>query len=206
MARMRVSQDHIMIKKKVVYAKLALGVLVGIFLSVGGTAIYAIPTFNSDYLIGTVDPGSPSDQVVELARLETLIQMYNTGIPNPYAINISGHTYTWDVGFQVPAPELPEVTGYGSQVPVSGGLFSFDLGLGSDYTMVKWGNTAAYYWTQGFEGMVEFDNDIIFNTGNGNPLGGSHVVQFNRVPDGGITLMLLGLGITGLAVLRRRLI
>ncbi|RKZ91705.1 MAG: hypothetical protein DRQ40_09535 [Gammaproteobacteria bacterium] len=176
-------------------------------------AVYALPTIDSDYLIGTVDPGSPADPVQEFARLQQLVEMYNLGVSSFTLTQTSPHK-SWDhVAYtgssrnaNVPVPNLPDVSEYGSQNGANGNpAFEFDLGLGSDYTMVKWGDVAAYYWTRGLDGKVDFQNDIVRNKNSGSLLGGSHVVQFNRIPDGGITLILLGLGVTCLALLRRRL-
>ena len=173
-----------------------------------GTTARAIPVIDSSYLLGTVAPGSPADSTSEAARLSTLILMYNAGSPtSPYTV--SNHpkdiVYTLDVGGNVPSPNLPGIENFGSQVPLlDQSMFNFDLGLGSDYALVKWGDIAAYYWTRGFEGLVTFKNDnVVVNRGNGNPLGGSHLVQFNRIPDGGLTILLLGAAFIGMAVVHR---
>lgn len=172
----------------------------------GADQATAIPTtVDYNYLLGTVDPGSPSSPSDELARLNNLVNAYNGTPPGSY--DPSG-PYLLAPGGNVPPAPLPlGVTHHGQ---VAGGGTSQAISLGasqSDWLMGKWGNVAAYYYIGNLTGDLELVNDVVFNE-NEVPQRLSHYVLFNRrtnVPDGGATIALLGLGLAGLGGLSRKL-
>jgi hypothetical protein len=165
---------------------------------------YAI-TVDSTYLIGHVVPGSPSGDQVEIDRLDYFIGQHN-GL-NPAAPD--GNAYTLDFGSSVfpPLPPLPENDGTGTgQIGATGTSLAIDV-TGWTYLMVKWANDSYYYYVAGL-GEVDVVNDVVFND-NGKAQNASHYRLFvgndRNVPDGGLTLGLLGLGLTFVEGLRRRI-
>lgn len=154
--------------------------------------------------LGLVQPGSPSDGGSEVDRLVFLVNSYNAGltgvVANPGDLT---HTYTLIPDASMPAaPSLPSVGTYNGQTggsPATTGLV-IDLGLGGyGYALVKWGNDSEYYYIGTLTGEVVFNNHVNRN-------GESHHVLFGggtTVPDGGMTLVLLGSSLTGLAFFAR---
>ena len=163
-------------------------------------------TLDSSYLLGHVVPGSPSDTDIEEDRLDYLVEKYNGN--NPAAPD--GNTYTLDNGSNVPAPTLPNWDGT-STGQLGGGFTTatIDLGTGGwDYLMVKWANDSYYYYVGGLTGEHDIVNDVVFNT-KGKAQNASHYRFFNlntgtSVPDTGLALAMRGLGVAGIAFVRRQ--
>lgn len=171
-----------------------------------GVQASAIPTtVDSSYLLGTVDPGSPSSPPDELARLNNLVNAYNGTPPGTY--NPAG-LYLLNPGANVPSAPLPLGVTHHGQVSGSGTSQAISLGASQyDWLMAKWANVAAFYYIGNLTGDLMLVNDVVLN-GNNKPQGLSHYVLFNRhtnVPDGGATIALLGLGLVGLGGLSRKL-
>jgi hypothetical protein len=158
------------------------------------------------YELGTVDPGSPASPSDETGYLNTLLLSYNLGVPiSPFTLG--GHTYTLAPGSYVPAPILAGPGPNNGQVCPSGsgvttGLV-INLGAGGfNYAMVKWGNTDEFYYVAGLSGNITLNND----TGESPLNGESHYDLFGKaVPDGGATVVLLGVALSGLGLIRRKL-
>ena len=92
------------------------------------------------------------------------------------------------------------------------GPLSITLTLGAyDYLKLKWDNKFQYYCIAGMTGDYTFDSTV-FNE-NGQPQALSHYTYFSPndgdqppgVPEGGWTVSLLGLGLAGLGMLRRKI-
>ena len=158
---------------------------------------------NSSYAFGSADPGNPSSLLREEERLVHLINLYN-GTPS---VAPDANTYTSLSGANVPAAPLPGWDGT-SAVQLGGGATSFNLDVtGWDYLMVKWSDTSYYYFVGNLTGTQTVDNDVVFNN-QGVPQNASHYRLFGgnddqHVPDGGMTLMLLGAGLSGLGFVRK---
>ena len=104
--------------------------------------------------------------------------------------------------------------------PAHGGIPSFGSGIGSIvlpetylYIVLHWGggnaNDVAYYTgNDSSASSFNFVNTLFLND-NGQPLGLSSVTVYGerttRVPDGGSTMSLLGLGLAGISLLRRKM-
>ncbi|HXG48461.1 MAG TPA: VPDSG-CTERM sorting domain-containing protein [Methylomirabilota bacterium] len=162
-------------------------------------------TIDKTYLIGHVEPGSPSGLAVEEDRLEYFIDRHNGLTPAAP----DGNTYTLDFGTSV-FPPLPPLPGYDGnstgQIGAAATSLSIDV-TGWEYLMVKWANDSYYYYVGGLTGTHTVVNDVVFNN-KGKPQDASHYRFFggtHGVPDGGSTLLLLGSVLTGLTLLRRKL-
>jgi hypothetical protein len=166
---------------------------------------------NSIYEIGTADPGTPASENDETSFLNQLLKMYNTGSPGSPFDN--GHNvFTLNVGSAVPSPILATVANgdnkgqvlprgngpsTGLQINLSG------LSFKPTYAMVKWGQDSEFYYIGGLTGTITLNNDI-------NKNGESHYDLWTgespQVPDGGMTVVLLGAALSGLALIRRQMV
>ena len=146
-----------------------------------------------DYLIGTVDPGSPASPAHELVYANNLISWYNGG-SDPSG---GGYTYALDVGGSVPSAPIALATGGVQFETLPVGTSSYT------YLLAKFGNSSALYW---LDAIGTVDSITSPFGGPGVPSGGglSHVTLFGptQVPEGA-TLMLLGFGLAGVGTLRR---
>lgn len=102
-----------------------------------------------------------------------------------------------------------------------GGIPSFAANVTSitlpesyDYIVLHWGggnaNDVAYYTGNDPAGSTfNFVNNLFFNTGSGNALGLSSITVYDArstsVPDGGASIGLLGAGLLGIGLIRRKM-
>lgn len=160
-------------------------------------------TIDIDFAFGSATPASPSGLSSEEQRLGHLINLYN-GTPS---IAPDGNAYASLSGANVPPAPLPVWDGT-STGQLGGGAASFNLDVtGWEYLMVKYANVAYFYFVGDLTGIHLVNNDVVSND-NGVPQNASHYRLFggnddNRVPDGGMTLMLLGAGLSGLGLVRK---
>ena len=175
-----------------------------LFMAVSASAL----TLTNAYLIGTVEPGTPANEANELARLNYFISNYNSipGSPGMTAVVLTAsrpdtNTYTLVAGASVPSPLLPNAADYATHIVT--GSFPVSVTNPYNYIMAKFGQDSAYYWLGGVTGSITID----LPTGwaeQGHGL--SHVTLFGSttttVPEPG-TLLLLGLGLLGVAGVRR---
>lgn len=157
-------------------------------------------SLTADDLIGTVLPGSPATEILELGRLNQLITMNNTGTPtSPYTLG--DYTYTLVVGSNVPVT-LVEAFG-GFKITAAEGVILESVTTPYMYLMAKFGNKDAFYYLGGQTGSIEslFIPTAFGPRGNGL----SHITLFNptSVPEPA-TLILMGLGLLGVAGFRRK--
>jgi len=95
-------------------------------------------------------------------------------------------------------PNLPDATFGTDNINTPQGPKEFDLDLsGWSYVLLKYGNNFQYYFIEpgtSVEHFGPFENGL------------SHYTFFNptAVPDGGLTVMLLGLGVGGVALFSRK--
>lgn len=161
----------------------------------------AIPTVN----MSTVGVGwfAINPSTVDTNKLNNLITVYNGGGP------IAG--YTAVPGSSTPAT-IPVANGVLAEVNASGTPITIDLGAGGyTYLIVQWngwnsGGGQAVYYIAGLTGQISVANDFFFND-NHQPYGASGYwlgTSRTTVPDGGATVGLLGLGLLGLAIIRRK--
>jgi len=151
--------------------------------------------------------GSPSSPADELNRLKSAIITYNTATPA-----------------NLPAAVAIDLTPLGVDKSADGGQFktpsgptsiTLDFSLEHEtYLMLKWGDIDEFFFVGNETGSVTFTSDVHPITPNGPNLhaflGLSHYDLFDpkrlgrSVPDGGSSLVLLGLGLTGVSVMARR--
>jgi hypothetical protein len=146
----------------------------------------AVPNATADVIdLGKYDIG-PASEANELNYLNNII------IP---AYNLAND------------PDLPLATyGTDNSPTAPGGTNSITLDVsGWSYILLKWGTMSQYYYIEPGTTSFTFDSTV-FNTGSGAPLGLSHYTFFGptAVPDGGLTVMLLGLGVGGLTLFSRK--
>lgn len=191
---------------KTVLAVAAVGLMVG-------SARALTTTIDSSYALGTVVPGSPADPVAdEYPRLAFLVDKYNDGqsgeVDNPADTD---HVYTLIPGANVPSPDLPApiLGDYTGQLGGTLGAAAFSLtltgGTTYDYLLCKWSNVDVYYYVAGLTEMWVV-NDLVSND-KGKAQNLSHYVLFNgtSVPDGGMTVGLLGMALGAMGLLMRKI-
>jgi hypothetical protein len=165
--------------------------------------------------LGTVTPGTPANAGQDYTFLTGLIANYNANpIANPATRtwNVPGApgngnwVYTLVPGTSIPStlPTVASSSSYvaGSMVGVSGTTLTIDLStlnLTADYLTVKWGQDFEAYYIRGLT-QVTVNNDV-----NRNGISGYSFWNGTSVPDGGLTVILLGSALSGLALIRRKL-
>lgn len=179
----------------------------------------------ADRLLGIIVPGTP-------ARVENELQMVNgllngwtgqAGYNGGWAANVSMgdnpndlkpeiYTLKYITGTVIPKPANDAMLpGYKTDTPDSPSA-PYTLNLGDweyDWLLAKWGQDSAIYYIKGLGPEITITlagTGWEYQTGRGL----SHYTLFNRgerdyhVPDGGTTVLLMGLGLMGLGALRRR--
>lgn len=161
-------------------------------------ALKAIPLNFDTSGVGYYAPASAANNNTEVTQAaNALINWYNGGA-NPSDGVI---TYTLDVGTGVPAPNLPSPLTFGFKdetapfVGVDSSQYTYVLG--------KYGNIAYLFYLGNLApGVYDLPSTL-----GGNGL--SHEVLFSSgrqtVPDGGMTMALIGFGLVGVALLQRKL-
>jgi hypothetical protein len=112
---------------------------------------------------------------------------------------------------------LPALLSNADQIKLTSGAGGNSITLnvtGFDYLFFHWGGQgggwAQAFYIGGSTGSFTFDNSAI-GTGRGPSVGGLSFYSFyddpptNDVPDGGTTALLLGLAVSGLGLIRRKL-
>jgi hypothetical protein len=130
--------------------------------------------------------GSPASFANDLTRLNAQITAYNS----------------------VNTPLLPIAVSAGGIGPITATGTSIILDVtGWTYLSLKWADTDQFYYVGNDTGDLTF-NSTVFNS-NGKPQNLSGYDFFNpvnvSVPDGSSTVMMLGMTLSGLALLARRL-
>ncbi len=175
-----------------------------------------------DRLIGTVEPGTPADPANETQMINFLVNAYNSGTyangvihplgdnpldPSPelYFLNVSAPTLVPAFGSLSLTPTtdpIDHTTGGASDVyTLNTGGFEYE------YLTAKYGHRTALFYVGGLIGeiqvpMLSKNNPYFQGAGSGNGYGLSGTDFYNQrlqVPDGGASVMLLGLAVIGLA-------
>jgi hypothetical protein len=94
---------------------------------------------------------------------------------------------------------------YGTEnIEVPEGLTSITLTLGNyDYLKLKWSGNWQYYYIGGTSGDVIFNSTAFNPSGQAQDLGHYTFFSPSSVPEGGLTVGLLGLVLAGLGLMRR---
>ena len=170
-------------------------IAVALFAIVVSTSVQAV-TIPLNRLIGDWDPASTLNNNTEATQgANILVNYYNSGIaPNPntdpkftLSANVLGvlpTPLTFGVKFDSPTPQA--------------------ISNEYEYVLGKYGNVAYLFYVGGLAG-TSFELPTVLNGVTQNAL--SHQLAFNAprqsVPDGGSSLMLLGLALGGAGTLRR---
>ena len=210
--------------------RIAIVALALIVLTFSATPVLAVPVYiDIDRLLGTVEPGTPGDEANELVMLNflldgnSMVDGYNDGAPsgtnmgdNPLDPNPNGKPEEYILRFSsstlIPSPGgAPLGTGWADKD--ESGNHTVDLG-GSTYEWIaaKYGrNTGFFYigdlsgeivlptmkWKPSFECTVWDGDNGLSHTTLINPIG-------TTVPDGGATILLLGVAMLALGSLKRK--
>ncbi|MEO6004941.1 MAG: VPDSG-CTERM sorting domain-containing protein [Opitutus sp.] len=180
------------------FSKLAALVGLSVLLLSSASAVTLVLTGNTGMggaaggLVGSIDPGSPADLDSEVVYVNNLLNL-PAGAFTTIPTDGKNHDYSttaWNFNGTVSGagalnyPDNPPTTGPS----------------GFTYVLAKLGNTS-FVWFVGGEAF-----DLSSNFGPGNGL--SHWVAFTptttKVPDGGATVVLLGLGLVGMSFIARR--
>ena len=169
---------------------------VGVLLSVSARAVTL--TFGDAYSLGSVTPGHPDSDPDQVAVLNQLIDLAagNNQVVGDY-------TYDRTSNFQ-PGSGLTNASTTDAD-RVDGP--SFDLGDGYLYIVAKYGNgipgadgNGFYAWyVAGLTGEITVPDHALSHISAYNP-----GEPGNNVPDGGMTAVLLGLGLVALSFAARR--
>jgi hypothetical protein len=150
--------------------------------------------YSTPGVVGSVDPGSPASLANDVIYVNNLLGVVGANTTT----TISGHVYHTGA------------TDYSGSVSAVGAfLGGTDTSTTVNYTWViaKYGDTDVVFNMADFGGPLPTSGENIVVNQNGGGLGISGWSGFggSRVPDGGATVALLGLGIAGLGAMRRKL-
>ena len=189
--------------------------MLGLKAVIAGICLFAVSSMaNSINELGTVVPGTPASTKSDEVFLTGLITAYNAGVSGswlvPGAPGGGSWNYTLNPGSAVagvmPLPTLNGSYMLGNMGGVSastsvGGASSVTislLGITSDYITIKWGQDFEAYYVAGLTGSVTLQNDV-----NRNGISGYTYWNGGQVPDGGMTVALLGLGMGAICCFAR---
>jgi len=150
---------------------------------------------DDDHYVGSISPGHPSGEADELGYINNLVDFFNGG-----ADPSDGQTYLLSNG-TLAAP-LPAPGSIGDKDESPTGTFDVTDCL---YIIAKYGNYPGEAFDQ--VELVWYVGDITGNVTLATTAGLSHITCVeggSRVPDGGATLALLGLALSGVGLLKRR--
>ena len=162
---------------------------------------------NSITELGTVVPGTPASPGSDQVFLSGLLTAYNAGTRGSWTVPGApgGKDYTYNInpGSSVTLATLPTLNGLyqlGNMNGISGATsVTISLaGITADFITIKWGQDFEAYYVRGLTGSVKLDNDI-----NRNGISGYTYWNGGQVPDGGTTIALLGLGLSGVWLFAR---
>jgi hypothetical protein len=151
------------------------------------------------YYLGSIDPGSPSSVAYEAGYINELITL-GTGATT--SITVHPHTWAYSrVGSTLVTTFPPALGGTAFTSADSPALTGINV-TGYTYLLGKFGDRD-YVWDVAGLQTVDLPSHPVAGL-HGDGL--SHYALFNpsSVPDGGMTLMLLGGALVGLATLRRK--
>ena len=148
-------------------------------------------------LIGSVDPGSPSNPPDVTVYVQTMVS-YHNGPGGPEPFTTAGHTYDIQ-NYSNADALLPSPVSFISKTDTTSG----PVVSGAEYVLAKYGNVS-FVWYLGGSSFDIPDN----KPGPGNQ-GISNYALFGgtppqQTPDGGATAALLGIGLIGLVAFRQK--
>lgn len=149
---------------------------------------------NDDYYLGSIDPSQPAKEADQASYINYLITLD----PNT-SVLFDTRTYTRSGNSTAGLPDASATDSFKDESSTPAQPINF----GWDYVLGKYG-TASHVWY-----IAELWENFTIPTSITVDRGLSHYTLFNSrevpVPDGGKTLLLLGLGLAGMIGLRRRM-
>lgn len=172
-----------------------LGLAVGLCLQANAVTLIV----GDAYYLGSVVPGTPSSAADEVLYINTLTALATGGSttiaqPPPGADGDNTLTRSGNVFAFLPTA-------------VEDGAFKdanapFDpLAPGWQYVLGKFGNDSYVWYVGDITEEISLPSSL-----NGPGSGLSHVSAYNAVPDGGATMLLVGLALLGVGAVRRRMV
>lgn len=199
--------------KKLIITTIAVASLA---LSMAANAI----TIGANQLLGIIEPGTPANPANEQMMVNGLLEGwgsvagYNDGAPsgtvmgdNPadqppaevYTLRYSVATVIPAAG-SAPLAQFPSVSVVTGNTTVNLGDYSYD------WVLAKWGQDSAVYYIKDLTGLITLSLDGTGWSSQGHGLSGYSLFNVTKkVPDGGTTALLMGIGLMGLGFLKRRL-
>lgn len=176
----------------------------------------------ADRLLGIIEPGTPADPANEMVMVNGLLEGwgsvlgYNDGAAsgsvmgnNPSDPQSESYTLKYSGSTLIPIAPAPLASAVSYNLATGNAVIDLNATpFGSyDWVLAKWGRDAAAYWIGDITGgTIELTRD---GTGWGAQAHGlSGYTLFNgrtSVPDGGVTALLMGIGMLGLGFLKSRL-
>ena len=179
-------------KKTLIFA-IAMALVLGFSATSANAAAF---TIGDAYYLGSIDPGSPASEADEAGYINHLIGMTAPSGPTVF----EGHSYVRSAL----GGAFPDAVEAGSSRDFEAPFGPVNV-EGWTYLLGKYGNVDYVWYVAGQTGEWGLPaNDAVPGAGGGQ--GMSHYTLFNptSVPDGGMTLILLGGALVGLEALRRK--
>jgi hypothetical protein len=159
-------------------------------------------TVGDSYYIGRIVDGIPSNEASEVKYINSLLGMATNAAVTPCSLDTSENCDRLGSTINVTGFSSAVVTG--SQKDTSGDN-TIDA-TGFTYVLAKYdaGDGGSFVWY--VAGLTDIEVPANLGTCGSIGCGLSHTTLFNptSVPDGGLTLMLLGVGLVGIETLRRK--
>lgn len=175
----------------------------GAALLLAATSQLSALTIGDANYLGSINDGVPASEAHEASYINWLITLSAGAGPTPLP-DATGEIYS-RIGSTVAGP-FPTAVVAGSQKFEDNSLSLTVNAAGFSYALGKYGNgnsgagTVVWYLPDGAAGDITLPGKYMGK-------GLSHITLFNpgrsNVPDGGTTAMLLGLALSGIAMLRR---
>lgn len=173
----------------------------------------------ADQLLGTIVPGVPGNPDNEQIMVNGLLEGwgsvlgYNDGAlsgtvmgDNPNDPNDATYTLRYSTFTAVPSAGSAPLAMSPDQVFVTGDT-AVNLGNNTyDWIVAKWGSDTAVYYIGGLPVQFTLTLDGTGWSSEGHGLSGYSLFNRRSIPDGGTTVLLLGVGLLGLAFFLKRLL
>jgi hypothetical protein len=171
---------------------IAIALVLGLALTITKANAAITLAVGDEFYVGLINDGIPSSLSAQVGYINTLIAQ----APETGPTTVGTETYTRSILAGPFAPAVLAGAVKDESTPLNSTVSS-DF----QYVLAKYDQTQAgtlvWYSSTGFTGPV-----TVPSTFNGHAV--SHISSFNNVPDGGVTLMLLGGALFGVEALRRR--
>jgi hypothetical protein len=178
---------------------------------------------SSPLVLGEVIPqvlSPPGQEARDLAMVNTLVGMYNSGSPSAAPYFVSGNSFATPLPLAVTTGDI--ITPFGG-INIVGSQVIINIGSGFRYLLAAYDgqNSGAVLWdisSLPAGTILDIPRYALPNGAGTDLLNGSTAEKYQittwsmfnpgttNVPDGGSTVMLLGAALSGLALVRRKLV